>query len=268
MILGCEKDLYENQISNNKSQGVSFDQFKRETNLKNFKTTIKIPNERNLSANRTSDGNYELSDFKVNIDYINKLISYDEKITYTFRVIPKIITSKSIFNLVVFKKNDNWEMSILELTPTDENLLKLEQGITREFEGTIKNVYDSSVTETNPIGARVVIKFHCPNLYPCGNGYCDMCLSRCLTIVTFDEPRSFGVDYVIPNSENGGGESSHSGGGAVDLENIINNPVFSDPTGYFFDPNMPPIGVDEYFRNSEASAFWNSLSEGVNGEKA
>ena len=120
VLSSCEKDLYENQIQNsNNKREISFEQFKKETGLNDFKTKIAIPKNENTLASRNADGSYDLSDFNIDTNFIKRLV-VNQKITYTFRIEPLVRTNESLFNLTMFYKN-GWQSLILELKPTQEN---------------------------------------------------------------------------------------------------------------------------------------------------
>lgn len=269
-VFGCNEEVYNIQENQKSTTKVSFEQFKNETGLKNFKTSIKINQNQNPNSSllRNADGSYELSDFTIDTELIKRLV-VEEKVTYTFRIIPKIITNENIYNLTIFKIDNVWKTSILELKPTEQNLIDLKNGTTTEFNGDVKQIYDDSQTATNAIGAKVIIVFHC---HGC-TGACDLC-SACVHIVVFNDPFGLGTQ-VGPSTQGGGGTPSNNGGdntnpggggnGPNDI--ITNNPLYSDPSGYSFDPNLPPMGT-EFIRAKRATEFWDSLTSVAGGQQA
>jgi hypothetical protein len=243
----CDKDIYENQIQKSKSDDITFEQFKRETGLNKFKKTINISsslNDSNLRINQTS---YSLSDFDIEVDLIKKLV-VSEKTTYTFRIEPKIRDNKNIFNLIVFKKDNDWKMCVLELVPTSQNIEDLKTGLTDKFEGGIRKLYDETVTTVDSIGLRISLSHHCTHTGHCspvgGGSYCDLC-NACITV--YFHPT---YDFTIaPPSGSSGSNGDFSSGGAPLL--ILN--------GLNFEPNLPTI-TDVYILNELMSNFFNSLN--------
>ncbi len=177
MLSNCSKDEFTNQIKNSKSKtDITLEQFKKETGLNNFKTTISIPKNINVIA-KNADGTYELSDFNISTDKIKKVI-INEKTTYTFQI--ETIDEKygdRFFNLTLFYK-DGWQSIIVELKPTTENLEQLKLGITEKFEGTLKLLYKSELTQNNMLGCTTVFitNWHCTGCTgPCD--WCSLCVS-------------------------------------------------------------------------------------------
>jgi hypothetical protein len=198
MLTNCAKDQFDEQIQNSKEKNdISFEQFKKETGLINFETTFKIPNNANISA-RNADGSYQLSDFIIDTELIKRLV-IEDKITYSFVIYPKAVTDNNIFNLTVFKIDNEWKISILELIPTEQNRIDLENGSTNKFDGEIKKLYDESKTIANLFGARVIIISHCVGC----EGECDRC-SLCETTFIINEHASSITPDVILVPTSGG----------------------------------------------------------------
>ena len=175
MLSNCSKDEFTNQIKNSKSKtDITLEQFKKETGLNNFKTTISIPKSTNVIA-KNADGTYELSDFNISTDKIKKIV-INEKTTYTFQI--ETIDEKygdRFFNLTLFYK-DGWQSIIVELKPTTENLEQLKLGLTEKFEGTLKLLYKSELTQNSMLGCTTVFitNWHCV-----GGGKCDGTMQGC-----------------------------------------------------------------------------------------
>ena len=242
MLSSCSDDLYHQgskPVAKNKT--VSIEEFKRNTGLHNFSKTFKIPKD-NTIAYRNADGSYELSDFDINFDYIKQVV-VENKISYTFNIVPKIVTSKSIFNLVVYNHDGNWETSIIELIPTDENFDKLLAGIDNKFEGSIRQVYSARIP-----GNCYTVAYYVEN---CTYGdsdacriTCDQC-NLCMTLIRYNVCNGTEImQPLYPISGGGGGVGSG----------------LSDPSGYIFDPNMYELGSKKYQQAKNAAEFWHSLS--------
>jgi hypothetical protein len=211
---GCEKDLYDEHIhlAKIKSQ-ISLEEFKRETGLTDFKTSIKIKSNVGISEQRNADGSYELSDFNIDTSIIKKIV-FNEKITYTFQLIPIEEVNDRFFNITYFYK-DGWQSQIVEIKPTEENLIQLKEGNTKTVDGTIARVYRSDLTEDSQTCQIVIIWIE--NCQGC-IGTCDGC-AICLyhTSVEQCSPGPSPL-YLDPGSSTGGG--SYSDGGVT---NSINN---------------------------------------------
>jgi hypothetical protein len=151
MLTGCqaEKEAVNestNRIKNGKTQ-IGFEDFKRETNLNDFKTSIKV-NAQSTFA-RTANGGYDLTDFDVDTNIIKRL-ELDDKVTYTFRILPKIIISpNSFYNLTMHYKDGQWVESIVELKPTLENFDSLLSGSTSTIDGKASILYTSDTSLSN-----------------------------------------------------------------------------------------------------------------------
>jgi hypothetical protein len=146
----AEKDLMKkNTIPGKKSSEVSFSEFKTETGLNDFKKTIKFTNQNTTHA-RNADGSYELSDFDIDTEVIKRL-ELDAKITYTFRIYPKVIISPTIFyNLTLDNKDGQWIQNVVELKPSSANFDSLMSGATKEIDGQMSILYTSDGTDLNP----------------------------------------------------------------------------------------------------------------------
>lgn len=217
-LTNCSKEEFHEHIKNSKNKNdISFEQFKRETELTDFETKIRI----NPSLNaKTAAGNYELNDFDINTDVIKKL-ELDAKTTYTFSIHPlEPVSEKSIYNLIVHNEAGVWEKTIVEFIPTDENYQQLANGTAKRMSGTAKLLYQTLDTPTT-CTTITITTFHCTN--PSGNcqegGGCDLC-PRCvtyqsLTFCSADENGNGGAnDPGVPMDGPGtGGE--YGGGGAA-----------------------------------------------------
>ncbi|HRG17783.1 MAG TPA: hypothetical protein PLP39_01720 [Flavobacterium lutivivi] len=117
----AEKDLMKKKSYIEKSNSeISFSQFKKETGLSNFKSTLKINNPNN-ALSRNADGSYDLTDFDIDTEIVKRL-QLEENVTYSFRVYPKLVVSPdSFYNLTMDYKNGEWIQNVIEFKPTLEN---------------------------------------------------------------------------------------------------------------------------------------------------
>jgi hypothetical protein len=232
---------------------ISLAEFKQETGLKNFSTTIRVP--RNMdSAARAADGSYALSDFQIDTEQIKKL-TIDEKTTYTFLVRPKIIEAQSFFNLVMYYQEGEWQSSIVELKPSPVNWDALKDNPdATAFQGTLKMAYKSqtliNIMAVGDCQVIVIANLHCSGFSVCAAG-CDGCTTgedACMTLTQFSLCPQNLNSYIAPIDDmyNGGAGSGP--------------PVILDPSGYVFDPMAPMLGP-VYQRIQRASMFWNQLTQ-------
>lgn len=152
LLTSCEaeKDLIKrNTIPGKRSSEVSFTEFIKETGLNDFKKTIKFTNP-NTAYARNADGSYELSDFDIDTEVIKRL-ELDAKISYTFRIYPKVIISPtSFYNLTLDNKDGQWIQNVVELKPTLENFENLMSGATKDIDGQMSILYTSDSRGLNP----------------------------------------------------------------------------------------------------------------------
>lgn len=179
-----EKDVIKKSSSIEKSKSeISFSEFKRETGLRNFKTTIKIDNPNNAFA-RNADGSYELSDFDLDTDIIKRL-ELDDKITYSFRIYPKVITSPtSFYNLTMENKEGDWIQNVVELKPTLENFDNLLSGSTNDISGQASLIFTSNenaLTLTNNCYSIGIIGNNCAS-----SEISETCVSKKYSTFCFD----------------------------------------------------------------------------------
>ena len=142
----AEKELISKSNRNIKKGNteISFNDFKRETKLDDFKTNIKLTPQNYLA--RTAEGAYEMNDFNVDTDVIKRL-ELDSDITYTFRVYPKVVIApNSFYNLTLHNKDGVWVENIVEFKPTLENLDYLLSGETQDLDGKASIIYTSDLS--------------------------------------------------------------------------------------------------------------------------
>ncbi len=259
LFLSCSQDMYEHALPVTQQQAkesVSFSDFKRITGWNKFQTKLRIPHysdnhDHGLQA-KTAEGEYEFSDFVIDTSYIRKIV-VDDKITYTFWVTPKVIEKRSMFNLMVYKEDDRWDMSIIEFVPSDDFIAKYEAGISTKIEGMIRHVYTSREPSSERRISIWITYYHCTGTGPCADGVCDMC-SLCVSsdVIHIGNPGpDFNVIQVIAPTPSSGNDS---GGGGISLSN---------PYNYPFGENFPDPNSKEYLRWKKANSFWNGLSSVV-----
>lgn len=152
LLSSCEAEkglTKKSSIVTKSNSEISFSEFKKETKLNDFKKTISIANS-NSTFERNVDGTYELSDFDIDTDIIKRL-ELDSKITYSFRIYPKVIISPtSFYNLTLDNKDGQWIQNVVELKPSLENFDSLMSGSTKEIDGQMSILYTSDIAGLNP----------------------------------------------------------------------------------------------------------------------
>ena len=225
------------------SKKISLQQFLQETKINNFDASIHLENK---LQNKTADGRYELTDFEIDTDLINRM-EYNQKTTYSFVASPKDTITENYFNLIYFKKNNVWEMKIVELKPNPDNLIQLQSGLTTEFEGQMRMVYETvSTTMSQPCTYVTITVENCQGCV----GTCDQC-SSCVSSRTYSFCNS-NIQYIsstpsAPSSFNGG---DGGGGGA----NADTNEIVIDPNLANLDFNKIILFLNN-LRTTDLAAF-------------
>jgi hypothetical protein len=203
LLTSCEAEkaaIKKSSIVEKSKSEISFSEFKRETGLNDFKTTVKIPKLNNLLA-RHADGSYELSDFDLETDLIKRL-ELEDKVTYSFRIYPKlIISTNSFYNLTVENKDGQWIQNIVELKPTLENFDELLSGYTQDISGNLSLVYTSNenaLSINNNCYSVGIIGNNCTN-----SEISETCVSKKYSTFCFDSDNNviIGEDAQIFNND-------------------------------------------------------------------
>ena len=186
-----------------------------------------------LSGKGSTNSDY-LKRFSIDESSIYKM-DVNSTQTYALRAYNIFESAENVYNLVYKKQNNEITFSIVKILPDE-----------------IVPVYDSQkgiVTKiSNPQSARTCTDFYSIELWHCKEGVswsqCDKC-SNCL---------SYSSGYT--SYECGGGTSHGSGdGGGGGGSGIY------DPSGYIFDPNVPPSIEPSYIRAARASSFFTQLND-------
>jgi hypothetical protein len=111
LFVGCEKDLYENQILEKKSKKISFQQFKNETNVGN-KSILKKFNFGNDMSRDIAE------EFILDTVMIKKHLDEYDRATYSFKIYPlnEILEEKEYYNLVYEKVDNQWYELLFKIT--------------------------------------------------------------------------------------------------------------------------------------------------------
>jgi hypothetical protein len=209
------------------SKKISLQQFLQETKINNFDTLIHLENK---LQNRTADGRYELTDFEIDTNLINRM-EYNQKTTYSFVASPKDTIAENYFNLIYYKKNNVWEMKIIELKPNPDNLIQLQNGLTPEFEGQMRIVYESvPFNVAQPCTYVTITVERCQGCI----GTCDQC-SICVSSTTYSFCNSTILFVSAPPLPPSGFSGGDGGGGGAN----------ADPNEIVIDPNLANLDFNK-----------------------
>lgn len=253
--INTHKKTEQNLSVKNRSK-ISFNSFKNETNLKLVSPILEL-------KSKKSDAKKDivlLDVYKIDTTNINKL-EFDKNKTYTFRAYHLFENPNSVYNLVYFFKNNNWEYSLIKLLDNHKSKLLYDSryGVVSEIENT-KNARICYETVT-------IYEFHCT--CPKEWNTCDMC-NQCVSA----NYKTISYDCGGTTGGNDGGVGSNDPSNPVGTDPVDtdpNNPQNYepiDPSGYVYDPNLPPSTDIEYLNAVHASNYWEQLTySGIYGAK-
>lgn len=236
----CRTDLEATGKHNEEKSGehihqkISIGTFQKETFLSGVNDFKK--SNTSLSGKNNINSNYpkrffidESSIYKMDVNNIQ---------TYALRAYNIFESPETVYNLVYRKKDNDVAFSIVKIL--DNELIP---------------VYDSQkgiVTKIdNPSTARTCTDFYSVEIWHCKEGVswsqCDKC-TQCLST------SSGYTSYECGGNTGGGGNTGSGGDGG-------GGSGFNDPSGYTFDPNIPPSIEPSYVRAARASSFFYSQTD-------
>lgn len=230
LLVNCEAEKVASHSGTSllNSKKISLQQFLQETKIKNFDASIHLDNK---LQNRTADGRYELTDFEIDTDLINRM-EYNQKTTYSFVASPKDIIAENYFNLIYYKKNNVWEMKIVELKPNPDNLIQLKSGLTEDFEGQMRMVYETVPTTMSQPCTYIMIPVE--RSQGCNQPPCDRC-NICMTSMTYIFCNSV-IEFIsAPPLAPSGPNGADGGGGGAN----------ADPNEIVIDPNLANLDFNK-----------------------
>ncbi|WP_298148332.1 AHH domain-containing protein [Flavobacterium sp.] len=249
-LWSCEDTELHESHSENKNE-ISIEQFKEETGITDFPKTLKISN--NQNTGRRSMEAPELLEFDIDWELIKKA-TVDERITYSFRVEPKIVKEKSLFNLVVYHDGLQWQYSLLEIKPDDQVWSDLTNNQEVTLSGSIKEITNTEAANRIVV-INVIVDVHCVGGGRCAQrGTCDLChLCADYANVSLFLPNDYTIMQPVAGP-GGGGPASHG----------FNNPypTIAPEGGFAFDPNYGLESDKKFTRIQRAAQIWNSLDYG------
>jgi len=250
IFISCNEELYDikDQHDGVDKNKISLTQFKNETNIGRIDPIVSVPSTKSLSSKTKA----QLSDFIIDTLAIKKLVSENNKTTYTFRIYPlsSIAQPNEIYNLVYRKVNNTWETSIfyLKKLPKEDSDHKLFEKIERLDGGKVSNTLTSKTSSAGMCGVETT-SVQCDDScrqegYPQCDGFgcpTGQCLQRRITWLSCD------AGTEDSGGSNNTGTTSGPGGGAGSepytySPNIYDNKIYEDPNyineinrEYFYD---------------------------------
>lgn len=224
-FIGCSEDIYDNhdhdkQINKNT---ISFNQFKRETGIKNFEAlkSIQLASENS----RTIE-----TEFLTDTTSVLKYTSVNNKVTYSFKIYPifEALESKEYYNLVYEKYGTDWNEIIF---------LNKERDIQEIGESKLESsemVYNEKMSAISMAGFCEMTTYTNGSCTCNDKNNCDWC-SECVTsTVSYFYCGSSGNLEALPlvldvGPSNNGGGNDYSGifiPNPYDGEADLNNPDF------------------------------------------
>ncbi|MCU7614375.1 type VI secretion system amidase effector protein Tae4 [Chryseobacterium sp. GMJ5] len=250
------ESLSNSHTRNKNSSKIQFQQFQKETNIKDFKNFLDIASEKKKNAaNKNTD---LLLAFKIDTENINRL-TFNDCQTYTFRAYNIFESPENIYNVLYYKGKTKWEFGLFKIVRNSQN--KTEK---------IIPIYDSSVGELSVAENSVLGKtscmmdvyfteFHCT--CPPSWGSCDLC-SECVSeshSYVFTDCGGDGAGNPIFNSGSSGLPIIYPGTVHDTNNPPAYTPIPQNPSPYYFDPNIPPTIDDGYVRAVRSDNFWSQL---------
>ena len=147
---------------------------------------------------------------------------------------PKDYIGTNLFNLIYYKKDNTWEKIIVEMKPTADNMYKLQNGLTENFEGQMRQLYNSKVTSTITMRCTsiTITSYNCKGC----KSECDLC-SFCISTVTYNMCDFGGTTPIGGGNGNGPADNGWGGGegglgdwSGLDPENIVIEPNIDNTT--------------------------------------
>ena len=221
VLFSCSEEIYEDNVhSHTKDKNsITFEQFKTETGITNFKTHISIEQPTGAVNARTASGEYGLSDFIIDTEIIKRL-EINQETTYSFKVYPvnqELLVAKEYYNLVYEKEGNKWNQLIFKNT---------EKEIIIQGQAELENsqmIYNSKMIEgglhaTSFMCATISIDNVCPKLFPCTKDWCDGC-NICFQVRVSYMPCNDGGGLSSPGNGNPSGPDNGGSEGPAPSEN-------------------------------------------------
>lgn len=247
-----EQDILNEASLNRNRDVITFSAFKKETQIQKMGEVISL-----LSISQKSiEHDDPLSGFLIDTETINRIKANADISTYSFRIYSLFGNPQDIYNIVYRKRNDGTlHYSIIRIIGNTPYVLYDSEAASAAQKYTHKNAVTKTSSYEDCLASYSVSVWHCKN--GCSWDACDKCDS-CLETLTVcvgsgggDNSGGFGgPSNGNPSSPPPPLDPFSEGGSAAYL---------TDPSGYVFDPNLPPSTDAGYVRALRAYLFWEQL---------
>lgn len=154
-FISCNDELYDikNQHNGVDKNKISLNQFKNETNINQVESILSVTTKTSIASKTKS----QLSDFVIDTIAIKKIVSQNQKTTYTFRIYPlfKKNNENEYYNLVYRKVDGNWVKTVFLL---NKKITQNKEEI--RFETIEKISLDEKVTFKNQKAAQLCYQYY------------------------------------------------------------------------------------------------------------
>ncbi|SHF39886.1 hypothetical protein [Chryseobacterium takakiae] len=235
ILFSCrnEQEALNESSANRKRDVISFSAFQKETQIQKVGEVISP-----LSAAQKNNQNDDLlSGFLIDTENINRIKANADISTYSFRIYSLFGNPQDVYNIVYRKRNDGTlHYSIIRIIGNTPYVLYDSEVASVAQKHSHKNAVAKTSNYEDCLASYSVSVWHCKN----GSSWdaCDKCES-CLETLTVCVGSGGGDNSGGFGGQNNGNPSSPpppvdpitEGGSAAYL---------TDPSGYVFDPNIPP----------------------------
>ncbi|MFN4362853.1 hypothetical protein [Chryseobacterium hispalense] len=247
-----EQDILNEVSANRKRDIISFAAFQKETQIQKVGEVISP-----LSISQKNNQNDDpLSGFLIDTETINRIKANGDISTYAFRIYSLFGNPHDVYNMVYRKRNDGTlHYSIIRIKGNTPYVLYDSEAASSAQKYAAKNSTAKTSSHEDCAASYSVSIWHCKN----GHSWetCDKC-PECLETLT--------VCVGSGGGDNSGGFGNPSDGNPSDPPPPLDPfseggsaAYLTDPSGYVFDPNVPPSTDAGYVRALRAYLFWEQL---------
>lgn len=242
-----------NESSTNRNRDIiSFAAFQKETQIQKVGEVISP-----LSISQKNNQNDDpLSGFLIDTETINRIKANGDISTYAFRIYSLFGNPHDVYNMVYRKRNDGTlHYSIIRIKGNTPYVLYDSEAASSAQKHAAKNSTAKTSSHEDCAASYSVSIWHCKN----GHSWetCDKC-PECVETLT--------VCVGSGGGDNSGGFGGPSNGNPSSPPPPV-DPIteggsaayLTDPSGYVFDPNLPPSTDAGYVRALRAYLFWEQI---------
>lgn len=254
ILFSCrnEQEALNESSANRKRDVISFSVFQKETQIQKVGQVISPLS----TAHKNNQNDDPLSGFLIDTENINRIKANADISTYAFRIYSLFGNPQDVYNMVYRKRNDGTlHYSIISIIGNTPYVLYDSEAASVAQKYAHKNTDAQTVIDEDCEASYSVSVWHCKN----GHSWetCDKC-PECLETLT--------VCVGSGGGDNSGGFGNPSDGNPSDPPPPLDPfseggsaAYLTDPSGYVFDPNVPPSTDKEYVRALRARLFWEQI---------